>query len=249
MPDRLARLMDATSAVPVINQIEVHPYSGSRRCSRSTPSTGSSPRHGRRTAGSRTTGTARTGAPRGPGHQEDRGGARQDPGPGDAPLAPPGSADAGKRPPRCSRAIGPADRNIGENERHPTPRASVALQPLWVTPTPLTSGSPSAKFHSPRTTSCLRVGLSRGGDGGPGADQFVARVAAKQRHRSCRLAGTASTSDGWCAGSGPNLAWLAAWCTSTQRPPKAWLAARFIARRSYLTRASSHHTGGPGQPL
>jgi hypothetical protein len=92
-------------------------------------------------------------------------------------------------------------------------------------------------------------GLSRGRDGGPGADQFVARVAAKQRHCSCRLAGTASTSDGmvrWARG--PNLAWLAAWCTSTQRPPRAWLAARFSARRSYLTRAASHHTGGPGQP-
>jgi hypothetical protein len=46
---------------------------------------------------------------------------------------------------------------------------------------------------------------------------------------------------------GPNLAWLAAWwCTSTQRPPRAWLAARFSARRSYLTRSSSHHTGGAG---
>lgn len=58
MPHHLARLAEAASTLPAVNQIEVHtPTSGSRSCSRSTPSTASSRRRGHRSAGSPTTGT------------------------------------------------------------------------------------------------------------------------------------------------------------------------------------------------
>ena len=63
MPGHLARLLAETSVVPAVNQIEVHPTSGSPRCSRPTPSTGSSPRRGRRSAASPSTATVRTAAP------------------------------------------------------------------------------------------------------------------------------------------------------------------------------------------
>jgi 2,5-diketo-D-gluconate reductase A len=62
MPDHLSQLMQATSVVPAVNQIEVHPYFRQSELL-STPSTGFCPRLGRPSAESPSTATARTAAP------------------------------------------------------------------------------------------------------------------------------------------------------------------------------------------
>ena len=62
MPDHLSRLMEATSVVPAVNRSRCTPTSASPSCSRSTQSTGSCPRRGRRSAGSRSTATDHTAA-------------------------------------------------------------------------------------------------------------------------------------------------------------------------------------------
>jgi diketogulonate reductase-like aldo/keto reductase len=93
MPDHLARLTEATSTLPAVNQIEVHP------CFRQSELLAVDAEHGVLSQAWSPIGgihplPGRL-APehlRGPGDQRDRDPARQDPGAGDAPLAPAGSA-------------------------------------------------------------------------------------------------------------------------------------------------------------
>src|SRR5439155_26786199 len=52
----LENLMQRTEVVPAVNQVELHRSSSSNRCASFTRSTGSRPRHGRRSAASSVTG-------------------------------------------------------------------------------------------------------------------------------------------------------------------------------------------------
>ena len=89
MPDHLARLLEATSVVPAVNQIEVHPYF------RQSELLADDAEHGILSQAWSPIGGItfyRDGSHgstlRGPDHQRDRRGARQDTGPGHAALAP-----------------------------------------------------------------------------------------------------------------------------------------------------------------
>ena len=139
MPDHLTRLLDETAVVPAVNQIEVHPYfrqsellAVERRARHPHPGVVADRRHHllpRRLARQHA---------RGPGDRRDRRRARQDPGAGDAALAP----AAG---PSGDPEVGHARRGSPRTSTSSTSSSPPTSSPPSTLSTPASAAAPSRR--------------------------------------------------------------------------------------------------------